>query len=88
MDDFKNAPRSVAEIRSEKTHDSSIWTPRDVLINLLREIDSGKTKPVRLIICWQEGEIEDPLNCYSASSKGKAYLLGLLERVKFLLMEV
>lgn len=40
-DDFANAPRSVTEIRAEREHDARKWTPRDVLINLLRDIDNG-----------------------------------------------
>lgn len=41
MDDFKNAPVSIAEAVSEKEWDARRWTPRDALIATLREIDNG-----------------------------------------------
>ena len=40
--DYANHPPTVNEIRSDKTGNGSDWTPRDALIALLRDIDSGE----------------------------------------------
>lgn len=40
-DDFKKHPQSITELRAGKAEDGSKWTPRDALINLLRDIDNG-----------------------------------------------
>jgi len=42
MDDFSETPVSISELRSARDHDMRSWTPRDVLVSLLRDIDSGK----------------------------------------------
>jgi hypothetical protein len=44
IDDFSTAPVSVAESRADRDADAGKWTPRDVLVQLLREIDRGETK--------------------------------------------
>lgn len=40
--DYSDHPLSITEIKSDKTNRGSDWTPRDALIALLRDIDSGK----------------------------------------------
>ncbi len=42
MDDFSNHPRTIGELRTERDDKSRNWTVRDMLISLLRDIDSGK----------------------------------------------
>jgi hypothetical protein len=43
-EDFSTAPVSLAEVKADRDLDASKWTPRDALVQLLREIDSGETK--------------------------------------------
>jgi hypothetical protein len=38
---FADHPPSVTELRGEKAQDFRQWKPRDVLISMLRDIDSG-----------------------------------------------
>lgn len=40
-DSFAEHPISIAEARSSKTDLARDWSPRDVLVALLREIDKG-----------------------------------------------
>ncbi len=47
---FADYPRSIAELRSDKTGSGADWTPRDALIAMLRDIDSGVFKPSALVI--------------------------------------
>lgn len=51
---FAAMPPSVTELRANRSEDGGDWTPRDVLIATLREIDSGRLKPDALIICMRE----------------------------------
>lgn len=57
MDDFSKAPVSVGEIRSDKAGDGQLWTPREVLIKMLRMIDTGEASPDILVVAY--GEIVD-----------------------------
>lgn len=41
VDSFANHPKSVTEIRSDKSNAAKDWTPRDALVALLRDIDGG-----------------------------------------------
>lgn len=42
MDSFKDMPQTISEIRSDKSLLGKDWTPRDLLVSLLRGIDSGE----------------------------------------------
>ena len=54
---FAGAPQTVGEIRSDKSKSARDWTPRDVLVSLLREIDRGEVVPTDLVLFFRE----DPL---------------------------
>jgi hypothetical protein len=54
MDDFTDHPLSVAEIRANRSEECHDWTPRDALISVLRELDSGERDIDTLIVCWRE----------------------------------
>lgn len=51
MDDYANAPKSITELRSNREHNGRLWTPRDALIAVLRDIDEGKIKVKNVAIC-------------------------------------
>lgn len=50
---FENYPRSIGEIKSDRSHNGADWTPREALIDLLREIDAGRITPDALVICFR-----------------------------------
>jgi hypothetical protein len=52
-DNFADAPLSVGEIRATKERDGSKWSPRDVLIETLRLIDSGELDLDVCVVCWR-----------------------------------
>lgn len=52
-DNYKDHPKSITEIKANKERDGSLWTPRDALINILRDIDEGR-KIDNLVICFSE----------------------------------
>ena len=54
MDDFKDHPISISERQALKTEDPRKWSARDVLISVLRDIDSGKVNPKALVVGFYE----------------------------------
>lgn len=53
---FADHPRSVTEIRSDRTMNASHWTPRDVLIDMLRMMDSHEAPEQidTMVVFWRE----------------------------------
>lgn len=84
-DDYSNHPPSITEIKSDKTRDGSKWTPRDALIALLRDIDSGKASPDAMIIICGKYEENRTFTSYYQSTKNVYETLGLLEDGKVLM---
>ena len=58
-DDFSNEPPTITELKAEKLQDGNIATPRDALIGLLRDVDSGKIKLDTVYICYREAPEPD-----------------------------
>lgn len=85
-EDFSEYPKSIAEARANASANAADWTPRDALIAMLRDIDSGKVHPDALVICFTRGKDVEP--GFIASSPGLIVTLGLLERTKFRIHEV
>ena len=53
-DNFSNYPRSIGELKSERSDKASDWTPRDVLIDVLRDIDNGKLDLDALVVVMRQ----------------------------------
>ena len=87
MDNFADAPRTIGELKSDKTQSACDWKPRDALIWLLREIDSGKIDADHLIMCWRE-KIPEGTNTKYKQAGGSPWAwdaLGLLARVSHMI---
>lgn len=50
---FADMPESITEARSRLEKNMRVWTPRDVLINLLRDIDSGALNLDAIIVGYR-----------------------------------
>ena len=81
-EDFASHPMSIAEIRSDKDGDAAKWTPRGVLIALLRGIDSGKIDPTALAVVWCTIDGAISSSHYSVSSPNAMVTLGMVERAR------
>lgn len=82
--DFKDHPPSITEIRSDKTGRGADWTPRDALIRLLRDIDSGEVVIQALFIAAKVPGSE-PGACrplFSVSAADPTEALGTVEMAK------
>lgn len=55
MDNFADHPQTLGEIRSDRASDAAQWSPRDVLISLLRDIDGGAVIDA-LVVCYRLNE--------------------------------
>jgi hypothetical protein len=53
FESFADYPSSVQEKRAIEGRDARQWTPRDALINILRDIDQGKLNPYAMVIHWK-----------------------------------
>ena len=85
-DDFTDYPKSITEQRADKnlTEGGMTWgvrTPRDALIETLRNIDSGRLNPTGLIVCYSF-EQDGNTGCTGGISSGPSFLhcLGLISR--------
>jgi hypothetical protein len=53
-DSYANYPPSVNEVRSMRSGNAADWSPREALIQMLRDIDSGAIQPDALIVSFRE----------------------------------
>lgn len=50
---------TIGELRSERTDDARLWTPREALIETLRLIDAGEIDPDCMLIRWAGWDKDD-----------------------------
>lgn len=90
MTDYADHPISFAERRAENARDGSLWTPRDALVAMLRDIDSGKLKPASLVIAYHFDTPEVSPTAYRVGSYNATpsllHCVGLMEEAKNSLM--
>lgn len=82
-DDYSDAPTSITELRAAKEHDASQWTPRDMLISLLREIDSGECN-ISEIVCIYVDEEDRIMTAQAVKHVMKAF--GMIEMGKLIIL--
>lgn len=91
MTDFSNHPKSLTEIKAERAESCGgrLWTPRDVLIATLREIDSGELDPDSLIVCMGILNKEEPGRTrtqFRQCGPNALFTVGVLEDIKVQLL--
>lgn len=79
--DFSKEPLTLSEARAHRAHDAKRWTPRDVLISALRDLDAGVIKPDALIVAYNTRVDDDDKTGYKVSSPNFLTSLGLISRV-------
>lgn len=83
MDNFADHPKTIGEIKSDKTDSAHDWTAREALIYLLREIDKGALDITNVIVTYDT----DTTASYCVAGKAPIlYKIGLLESVKIRLV--
>lgn len=82
-DNFADHPKSISELRSDRSHNGADWTPRDALIDVLREIDSGRLKADAMVICIRETLAPGQVRSRFRSAAADAHVaLGLMFAVQ------
>lgn len=88
MTDYSDHPVSISEARANREEDSRLWTPRDALISILRDIDSGAINPDALVaVCRTKDEDGGYRTTFVNASPDIHVAMGLLTRGHFRLME-
>lgn len=83
MSEFAGHPQSITEAKVDRTHDARDWTPRDVLIRMLRDIDEGKINPDALVVSYRDGRRAH----FWSASPDSLVSIGLLQRTIFQMQE-
>lgn len=80
--DYSQFPKSIGELRADKSDKAQDITPRDTLIQCLRLIDSGEWKPKILVVLTcdypEDGRV---VPHYRISSPDPLLTIGLLANV-------
>ena len=83
--DYAEYPVSINQLRCARSGNAADWTPRDILIHLLREIDSGRLNPESLVTVFREKREGGYMTDYCSACPDSQVMLGLLETGKQLL---
>lgn len=83
MDDYSKMPESIGELKAERTHDGSQWAPRDVLIHILRMIDSGQVKPQTMIVSYLYEDGDGRSHAYATSAPGAFEAIATAQRTVY-----
>lgn len=86
--DFKDAPVSIAEKRSEIENDNSFWKPRDLLVQLLRQIDNGEINPTGMVVIYDQHREKMFCSALRRANVTTAQTVALIEIAKFDLLNV
>lgn len=90
--DFSRYPGSLKEHQAGKSADAKAWAPRDVLVSMLRDLDSGAVTAADLIVVYNGRRTTDPEGMTSvfyrvALKAGNIRdAVGLLEVAKHLIL--
>jgi hypothetical protein len=87
MTDFSDHPFSLAETKAERDLDGKAWTPRDVLLKLLRDIDSGKCNPDLLVVAYSEVVDGERMGHFWQATPCGMLSLGLMQSTIFKMQE-
>lgn len=80
--DYSQHPQSLNEIKAQREQDGRLWTPRDALIDLLRDIDAGRVNVDDIVIVrrgptGEDGQMETRYTI--AGKSGFTISVGMLQ---------
>jgi hypothetical protein len=81
--DYSKEPKTITELRSERSGLASDWTVRDCLVSLLRDIDSGEISPEYCVVIV--GNLRPDggtITTYSHATPNRYIMRGLVEDFK------
>lgn len=77
---YEDCPITIGELRSDRSESATDWSPRELLISLLRGIDAGTLDPESMVVAFSCGEKVS----YRVSSPSAIISLGLFDRAHFM----
>lgn len=81
--DFADYPETIGQRRSNNSWNACDWSPRDVLIDMLRQIDRGVIKPDALVVAFREKAGRGRTDSHFAMAGPDIHTsLGLIEHAK------
>lgn len=80
--DYSKEPTSLTEGRALKNNSTADWTPRDVLVHMLRGIDNGKFDITGICVCYFCDRGKQYLTGAKFAQLTTLQVVGLLEAVK------
>jgi hypothetical protein len=83
MDDFTKHPISLGEVRAEQSGECTDWSPRDVLVKMLRMIDSGEVSPDVLVVAYSRMVEGKRMGHFWQSTPCGMLSLGLMQSTIF-----
>lgn len=91
-EDFSEHPKSINEIRSDRSTAAADWTPRDALIATLRRIDNGELVADALCIIYAQPKEPGREKAaaavgYTLASEDMMITLGMIDVAKFMMIE-
>ena len=86
--DFTMSPESIGVQRARRARSARAWSPRDALVDLLRDIDAGTIKPKAMVVSMSAEDGEgDTVHVYRNASPDIYSALGLAARLTYRLQE-
>lgn len=85
MSEYADHPVSITEAKAERTQACDVWTPRDALINLLREIDRGEADVDALVIAYRQAAEDGQRTRFTMACPNLVTGLGLVSRAAWLM---
>ncbi|GLQ09234.1 hypothetical protein GCM10007913_11660 [Devosia yakushimensis] len=83
-DNFADHPETIGERRATAKSSAAAWSPRDVLIELLREIDSGRIRPKAIVVSISATGADGSLEHHYRNACPDTFTaLGLLARAEY-----
>lgn len=80
-DDFNDMPHGVGELRATKSQQMSDWSVREMLVNLLRDIDSGHCKATTAFVALgQILDTRETITGYRACGPNRYVIFGVVEQ--------
>lgn len=77
--DFSDYPQSLTAYKAAKSDCAADWTPRDVIIEVLRQMDSKEITPDALFVVFRNRKPNgDAQNGYSVAGTDGNVTLGML----------
>jgi hypothetical protein len=81
-------PISIGERRALSEDDCSMWTPRELLVQMLRQIDEGSFSPDGIVVCYFWKKDDGTVTGMKRSKTTVMQAVAMIEMAKYYLLHV